>query len=162
MPASSDPARHFLRHTVATVAYRASKALRGAPDHFSSFHIGDKTRTPAQIVAHMGDLFDWALSIAQGQQTWHDSTPLPWDAEVARFFIAVKKFDDCLASSDAVDALPANLFQGPVADALTHVGQIAMLRRLAGSPVKGENYFKADVGVGRVGMDQSAPRREFE
>ena len=162
MPASSDPALHFLRHSVATVAYRASKALRGAPDHFSSFHIGDKTRTPAQILAHMGDLFDWGLSIAQGKQTWHDSTPLPWDAEIARFFAAVKKFDDYLASSDAVDALPANLFHGPVADALTHVGQISMLRRLAGSPVKGENYFKADVAVGRVGIDQAAPRREFE
>lgn len=162
MQASSDPARELLRHTVATVAYRASKALRGAPDHFSSFHVGDKTRTPAQVLAHMGDLFDWALSIAQGKQTWRDSMPLPWDAEVSRFFEAIRKFDQYLASNDAVDALPTNLFQGPVADALTHVGQIAMLRRLAGFPVKGENYFKADIGIGRVGIDQFAPRREFE
>jgi hypothetical protein len=162
MTASPDPVRHLLRHTVATVAYRASKALRGSPDHFASFHIGDKTRTPAQILAHMGDLFDWALSIAQGKQTWHDSKPLPWDAEIARFFAAVQKFDDVLASSDTVDAHPANLFQGPLADALTHIGQIAMLRRLAGSPIAGENYYKADIAVGRVGIDQFAPRREFE
>ncbi|HYL83351.1 MAG TPA: hypothetical protein VE263_03880 [Candidatus Angelobacter sp.] len=162
MTASTDPARQLLRHTVATVAYRGAKALRGAPDHFSSFHIGDKTRTPAQILAHMGDLFDWALSIAQGKQAWHDSTPLPWDAEVTRFFTAVKKFDDYLASSEPQHASVEGLFQGPIADALTHIGQIAMLRRLAGSPVKGENYFKAEVGIGRVGIDQSAPRREFE
>jgi len=77
MPPTSDSARQLLRHAVATVAYRGGKTLRGAPDHFASFHIGDKTRTPAQILAHMGDLFDWAFSIAQGQQTWHDSTPLP-------------------------------------------------------------------------------------
>ena len=110
----------------------------------------------------MGDLFDWALSIAQGQQAWHDSAPLHWNKEVERFFAAVKKFDDYLASSEPLHASSEGLFQGPVADALTHVGQIAMLRRLAGSPVKGENYYKAEVTVGRVGQEQSAPRREFE
>jgi hypothetical protein len=157
-----DPARQLLRHTVATVAYRGGKALRGAPDHFASFHIGDKTRTPAQILAHMGDLFDWALSIAQGKQTWHDSTPLPWNAEIERFFAALKKFDDYLASGEPLNGAAEGLFQGPVADALNHIGQIAMLRRLAGFPIKGENYFKADIAAGRVSLEQSAPRREFE
>jgi len=163
MSESSDPARQALRHTVATVAYRAAKALRNAPDHFGSFHIGDKTRTPAQILAHMGDLFDWAVSIAQGKQAWHDSTPLPWNAEVDRFFAAVKKFDELLESSEPLDrAALDGLFQGPVADSLTHIGQIAMLRRLAGSPIKGENYFRAEVAAGHVGLEQAAPRREFE
>jgi hypothetical protein len=162
MTPSSESARQLLRHSVATVAYRGGKALRGSPDHFASFHIGDKTRTPAQILAHMGDLFDWALSIAQGQQTWHDSTSLPWDKEVERFFAAVKKFDDYLASSEPLHSPAEGLMQAPVADSLTHIGQIAMLRRLAGSPVKGENYFKAEIAAGRVGLEQSAPRREFE
>jgi hypothetical protein len=162
MNQSSDPARQLLRHTVATVAYRGAKALRGSPDHFASFHIGDKTRTPAQILAHMGDLFDWALSIAQGQQAWHDSTPLSWNAEIERFLAAVKKFDDYLASGEPLQGSAEGLFQGPVADALHHVGQIAMLRRLAGSPVKGENYVKAEIAAGRVGLEQPAPRREFE
>ena len=162
MTPSIDPERQLLRHTVATVAYRGGKALRGSPEHFASFHIGDKTRTPAQILAHMGDLFDWALSIAQGQQTWHDSTPLPWSAEIERFFAAVKKFDDYLASDEPLQGSAEGLFQGPVADALNHVGQIAMLRRLAGSPVKGENYFRAEISAGRVGPEQSTPRREFE
>jgi hypothetical protein len=162
MTPSTDPARQLLRHTVATVAYRGGKALRGAPDHFASFHIGDKTRTPAQILAHLGDLFDWALSIAQGQQTWHDSTPLPWNAELDRFHAAIKKFDDYLASAEPLHGSAEALFQGPVADALNHIGQIAMLRRLANSPILGENYFKADIGAGRVGPQQSAPRREFE
>jgi hypothetical protein len=162
MISSTDPARQLLRHSVATVAYRGGKALRGSPEHFASFHIGDKTRTPAQILAHMGDLFDWALSIAQGQQTWHDSTPLPWSAESERFFAVVKKFDDYLASDEPLQGSVEGLFQGPVADALNHVGQIAMLRRLAGSPVKGENYFRAEISAGRVGPEQSTPRREFE
>ena len=162
MTPSTDPARQLLRHTVATVAYRGGKALRGAPDHFASFHIGDKTRTPAQILAHLGDLFDWALSIAQGQQTWHHSTPLPWNAELDRFHAAIKKFDDYLASAEPLHGSAEALFQGPVADALNHIGQIAMLRRLANSPILGENYFKADIAAGRVGPQQSAPRREFE
>ncbi len=162
MTPSSNSARQLLRHSVATVAYRGGKALRGSPEHFASFHIGDKTRTPAQILAHMGDLFDWALSMAQGQQTWHDSTPLPWSAEVDRFFAAVKKFDDYLASPEPLHSPAEGLLQAPVADSLTHIGQIAMLRRLAGSPVKGENYFKAEIAPGRVGLEQSAPRREFE
>ncbi len=162
MTQSSDPARQLLRHSVATVAYRGGKALRGAPVHFASFHIGDKTRTPAQILAHMGDLFDWALSIAQGAQAWHDSTPLPWNAEIERFFAAVKRFDDYLASDEPLHGPAEGLLQAPLADAFTHIGQIAMLRRLAGSPVLGENYFKSDIALGRVGLEQSAPRREFE
>lgn len=162
MTESSAIDRQLLRHTVAVTAYRAAKALRGSPDHFGSFHIGDKTRTPAQILAHMGDLFDWALSIAQGHQTWHDSTPLPWNDEVDRFFVAAKKFDDYLASGEPLHGSLAGLFQGPIADALNHIGQIAMLRRLAGSPILGENYFKADIVAGRLGLEQSAPRREFE
>ncbi len=162
MASTSDPARELLRHSLATVAYRGGKALRGSPDHFGSFHIGDKTRTPAQILAHMGDLFDWALTIVQGRQAWHDSTSLPWNSEIERFFAAVKKFDDYLASGEPLHGSAEGLFQGPVADALNHIGQIAMLRRLAGSPILGENYFKADIAAGRVGLDQSAPRREFE
>ena len=159
--ASLDPARQLLRHTLATVAYRGGKALRGAPEHFDTFHIGDKTRTPGQVLAHMGDLFDWALSIAQGKQTWKDSTPLPWEAEVARFFSSIRRFDEFLASSEPLQASGEGLFQGPVADALSHIGQIAMLRRLAGSPIVGENYFKADIASGRVGPDQASPRHEF-
>ena len=162
MTASSDPTSQLLRHTVATVAYRGGKALRDAPRHFDSFHIGDKTRTPAQILAHMGDLFDWALSIAEGKAAWSDSKPLAWNAEITRFFAAVKKFDDYLASGEPLHGSAEGLFQGPIADALNHVGQIAMLRRLAGSPILGENYYKSDIATGRVGPEQSAPRREFE
>ena len=160
--ASLDPVRQLLRHTLATVAYRGGKALRGAPDHFATFHIGDKTRTPAQILAHMGDVFDWALSIAQGREAWRNSTPLPWNAEVDRFFATLQKFDDYLASPAPLNGSAEGLFQGPVADALSHIGQIAMLRRLAGSPILGENYFRAGIAAGRVGLDQAAPGREFE
>jgi hypothetical protein len=162
MSTASDPARQLLRHAVATVAYRGGKALRGAPESFAKFSIGEKPRTPAQILAHIGDLFDWALSMARGQTIWRDSEPLPWSAEVERFFASLKKFDDYLASPESLQASAEGLFQGPIADALTHIGQIAMLRRLAGCPIKGENFFKAEIIAGRVGSEQAAPRREFD
>jgi len=157
----TDPKREFLRHTLATVAYRGGKAVRNAPAGFADFQAGEGVRIPGQILAHIGDLFDWALSIAQGQQKWQNASPLPWDQEVERFFGALKKFDDFLASSDSVQDPLEKLFQGPVADALAHIGQIAILRRMAGAPVKGENYHKAEISVGRVGSDQASPKREF-
>src|SRR5579872_3154804 len=112
-----DPKRELIRHVVATIAYRGAKALRGAPESFGDFRASDSSRTPAQILAHLGDLFDWALSIAQGKQAWHDSKPLPWREEVERFFAALKRFDDFLASGKAGSTPLEKLFQGPVADA---------------------------------------------
>ena len=146
---------------LATLAYRGGKAVRNAPAGFAEFQVGSGVRTPGQILAHIGDLLDWALSIAVGQQKWQDSKPLPWPKETERFFAALRKFDDLLASSDPVHAPFEELFQGPVADAFAHVGQIAILRRLAGDPVKGENYYKAEITIGRVGADQAPPKREF-
>ncbi len=154
--------RDLLRHTVATLAYRGGKAVTNAPDGFNQFQVNDGSRTPEQILAHIGDLLDWALSIAKGKQTWHNSTPLPWDQETARFFTALEVFDSYLASDEPLAAAEEKLFQGPIADALTHVGQIAMLRRIAGGPVKGENYYRAEIESGRVGPDQSARRTEFD
>ena len=154
--------RDLLRHTLATLAYRGGKAIANAPEGFNQFRIADGSRTPDQILAHIGDLLDWALSIAKGQQTWHNSTPLPWDQETARFYAALAAFDSYLASDNELSAPEEKLFQGPVADALTHVGQIAMLRRMAGGPMKGENYYVAEIEAGRVGADQAAPRREFD
>jgi hypothetical protein len=110
----------------------------------------------------MGDLMDWALSIAQGQQKWQNSTPLHWDQECDRFFAALKKFDDYLAGDQPLAVAEEKLFQGPIADALTHVGQIAMLRRMAGAKIKGENYFVASIATGTVGRDQPVPKREFD
>jgi hypothetical protein len=155
-------ARELLRHTIATVAYRGGKAVRHSPPAFPAFKAGPATRTPSEILAHIGDLYDWALTMARGNTVWHDSTPLAWDAEVSRFFAALSAFDAFLAGGEPLAATPQKLFQGPVADSLNHIGQLTMLRRLAGSPVRGENYARADIAAGRVGDDQAAPRSEFD
>ena len=156
-----DEKRALVRHTVATLAYRGAKAMRDAPPSFATFRCAESARTPVAILAHLGDLFDWALSLVRGQQAWHDSTPLGWDAEVARFFMTLDRFDAFLASDAPLGDSPERLVQGPIADALTHVGQIALLRRMSGSPIKGENYHAAEIAAGRVGPAQAAPRREF-
>ena len=151
--------RELLRHTVASLAYRAARALDGVPDSFATFD--GCGRQPVKILAHMGDLFDWALSAVQGSERWHNSVPLPWPEEKARFFAALKAFDDYLASDQPIHASAEPLFQGPIADALTHVGQIAMMRRLAGSPTRGENFFVATISAGQVGADQPAVVQPF-
>lgn len=154
--------RALLRHTVSTLAYRGGKAVRSAPPEFASLRVGPTTRTPADILAHIGDLLDWALSLARGQQRWNDSAPLAWDDEVHRFFGGLHAFDAHLASNEPLACPAEKLFQGPIADALAHIGQIAMLRRLGDAPIKGENYFKADIVTGHVGAEQAAPRMEFD
>src|SRR5262249_38790749 len=110
----ADPHVNLLRHTVATLAYRAGIAVREAPASYAGFQAAPGVRTPADILAHMGDLFDWALSIARGEEKWKNSTPLAWDDEAARFFAALQAFDDYLASGDEVHASVERLFQGPV------------------------------------------------
>ncbi len=155
-----DEKREMLRHTLATVAYRAARALDGAPDHFAGFAAAG--RLPVQILAHMGDLFDWALSAAIGQERWQPAQPRAWAEEQRRFFESLQTLDAFLASDAPLRAPAEQLFQGPVADALTHVGQLALLRRLSGSPTSGEHFFVAGIKAGRVGADQPAPVQPFK
>jgi len=162
MSTDSGTDRQLLRHALATVAYRGAKPLRDAPADFGTLAIPNYPRPPIKILSHINDLFDWSLSISKGQTVWNDSVPNDWTSEVARFFRSIKALDDYLASGATLHESPAKLFQGPIADALTHVGQLALLRRLSGHPIRGENYFIAQISPGQVGPDQPAPRREFD
>ena len=154
--------RALLRHGVATLAYRGAKAIRNADPAYATFRIGEKTRTPLEILAHLGDLLDWALSLAEGDQKWEPATPGTWDSESTRFFAALSRFDEYLASDRPLGRAPERLLQGPVADALTHVGQLVMLRRLANTPVRSENFAAAEIVAGRVSAEQAAPKYEFD
>jgi hypothetical protein len=151
----------MLRHAVATVAYRGGKMLRDAPANFSSFTCGGGCLSAGALLAHLSDLFDWSLSMANGDPTWRDAGLQSWDDDVKRFYASLAAFDARLASDQPLQAPLDKLLQGPVADALTHVGQLAMMRRLAGSPIYSENYFVADIAAGRVGPEQTAPKRKF-
>lgn len=154
--------RDLLRHTLATLAYRGAKALRGAPSDFAGFRAGGSARAPVEILAHIGDLLGWALRMSRGEHRWTVAEPLPWDEEVDRFFACLERLDAALAVRDEASFPDERIFRGPIADSLTHVGQLAMLRRLHGSPIRGENYFRAEIENGRVGRDQPTPVSEFD
>ncbi len=161
-PGANDPARALLRHALATVAYRVSKAVRTPPEKFGKFRAGPSSRSAVEIVAHMGDLFDWALTMAKGQTVWRSSEVMKWKPELERFFASLTTFDEYLASDAPLHATAEQLMQGPVADALTHTGQLTMMRRVAGGPVRGESYAKADIRVGSTGHEQPASLVEFD
>jgi hypothetical protein len=154
-------ARAFLRHTIATLAYRCSKTLRDAPADFALFKTEQTVNTPLFLLSHIADLLEWALTATRGQPKYPATVIGDWQLEKRRFYAALKALDDFLASEVVIDVSLEKIFQGPIADALTHTGQLALLRRMAGSPIKGENYFVADITTGLVSEDQPAPRREF-
>jgi len=162
IPAEDPTTRLWLRHALATLAYRAGKTVRGTPAAFGEYRADEKSPKVSEILAHMGDLMDWVLSMMRGAQKWNNSKPLAWDQEIARFFAAVEAADAHLAAGKPIAWEPGRLFQGGIADALTHTGQLAMLRRLSGYKMKGENYSKADIEAGRCGLEQVPPDPKVE
>ena len=154
--------RAALRQLAATLAYRAAKVLRDVPPSFAHFTCGASTRTPVRIVAHMGDLMAWGVTIADGDIKWNAGGSDDWDREVARFFDGLAALDRALAADGPFMGSVDKLIQGPLADALTHVGQLALLRGMVGAPVRPESYARAKIETGRVGRDQAAPGYEFD
>ena len=154
--------RLFLRHALATLAYRAGKTVRGTPEAFGQYRWNADSPSCVEILSHMGDLMDWVLRMVKGEPSWTTATPQPWDREIQRFFAALTALDDHLASGAPIQWDPGSVFQGGIADALTHTGQLAMLRRMSGHKMKGESYARADIVVGRVGLDQTPADPKFE
>jgi hypothetical protein len=165
-PRHLETSRTLLRHLVATLTYRATKVLRDVPPEFGAMTFGSSTRTPVLIVAHLADLMSWAVRLARGEYSWKAEGSDDWDTEVARFVDGLAALDRALAADEslggAVESPVEKLIQGPLADALTHVGQLAMLRGMAGSPIRPESYARAEIVIGRVGMDQTPPRAPFD
>lgn len=157
-----DSANVLLRHALATLAYRAEKVIRDFPEEAKGRQFAPQTRTPTEILSHLGDLMVLAEGLARGERVWAPAAITTWDAACRYFF-------DKLAAADAALAaeLPGSfrlevVFQAPIADALTHVGQLALLRGMAGEPVRPESYGRADITVGRVGRDQAAAVAPFD
>ena len=144
-----DHKRELLRHLLATVAYRAGNSIKNAPATMATTRVGEGHWTGVEILSHIGDALNWGSSIARGDERWEQAPPGEWDAQVQRFHSTLESFDGFLATDEPMGAPAERLIQGPIADALTHVGQLATLRRLCGAPVPPENYFKADIGAGR-------------
>jgi len=162
MTTGVDPKREMLRHLVATIAYRGGKAIRNAPPGFGEFSIGRSTRTALRILAHINDLLEWSLRLARGEKEWRPEPGVEWEAETARFYDGLARLDEYLASPSAMGFEIERLLQGPITDIFTHIGQISVLRRAAGSPVRAEVMILSHIEIGRVGPDQAPPVREFD
>jgi hypothetical protein len=154
--------RQFLRHATATIAYRGAKTLRGAPAEFAHFRAAPGTRTPLEILSHIGDLLEVSAARLRGPTQWRQAPLDTWERQVARFHAALASIDEALAAEAPIEVPLDRWYQGPFADALTHVGQLAMLRRMSGAPMKGEAYFYADIRPGRVGPDQTPAESKYE
>ena len=157
-----DATSAIVRHLVATLAYRVAKVLRDVPAGFGPASFGAASRRPVQIVAHMADLMTWASTLARGDYVWAAEGGEDWDTEVQRLFAGLATLDRELAAHELPAGSIEKLIQGPLADALTHVGQLAMLRGMAGAPVRPESYARAEITIGRVGLEQAPPVREFD
>ena len=166
MASDIENTRTMLRHLVATLTYRAAKVIRDAPPEFGAATFGAATRKPVLIVAHLADLMSWAVRLAEGQYAWKAEGGDDWNTEVTRFFDQIAALDRALASEESLRGPVENpvekLIQGPLADALTHVGQLAMLRGMAGAPIRPESYARAEIVAGRVGIEQAPARAEFD
>jgi hypothetical protein len=156
-----DTALELLRHAVATLAYRAEKVLRDVPAGFDSFRPSPTSRTPVEVLSHLGDLMEWGERMARGEMRWTPGRSTEWILARERFFRGLARLDAALSEPGAA-AYTAVIFQGPVADALTHAGQLAMMRGMCGAPVRPESYARASIRAGRVGAEQEAARLEFD
>lgn len=159
------PPRHaLLRHFLATLAYRTQKAVRGAPEHYADFRAGKGVRTPAEILRHMTALLQYVRTRLDGSRRPSPPDPPPaFDEEIRRFHRELARVADHLGSGAEIGPSTVDrLLQGPLSDAMTHVGQLAMLRRLADAPIAPESYVEADIRADRLGPDQPIPGYDEE
>jgi len=150
--------RKLLNHFLAALAYRTQKALRGAPEDFGSFQVMDGVRTPAELVRHMTSVLGYARTHFVGGRYWPEALE-SFQEEIERFHEMLGLLAQHLRNGDTLleGMSEERLLQGPFSDAMTHAGQLALLRRLAGAPVPPENFIVANIESDRLGPDQAAP-----
>ena len=142
----------ILRHLVATIAFRASRALRDTPEDFESVRLAEGGMTARELLLHLSNVMSFALATVSGtERIRHDA--VKWPQEVERFYSLLAQIDTRLAEGASVLAgMDLKLVQGPLADALTHVGQLHAMRRMTGSPVPPTNYIQVEVQAGRIAL----------
>jgi hypothetical protein len=146
----------LLRHFLASITYHATKAINGSPDSYPELDVGKGVRTPRSILHHITGVLSYAHSFYEHYETTYFEHR-PWDGEVRRFYETLSKLDESIREKGPEGVSEEQLLQGPLSDSMAHVGQLLMLRRMAGSPVPSENFIYADMRKGVVGPDQPEP-----
>jgi hypothetical protein len=149
-----EPRVAVLRHLVATIAFRATVAVRGFPAEAASKAAAEGARTPLELLAHVADLMQWSALLVRAEGRPQRATDASWEAAEARLYVGLAALDAALVAGIAPDADVDALLQGPLADALTHVGQLLLMRRLAGAPAEKQRYLRAAITAGAVGPEQ--------
>jgi len=151
----------MIRHLTATVAYRFAKQVKAAPTHFATFDAGNDVVSPVKIVNHITVVIRFAQQLID--KTIKPTAPKTKNiSEAAEIFHnALQLLDEMLLERDIEEKVLCQIIQGPLADALTHIGQLSTLRRLSGAPVYSENYMLADIQSGRVGATQTISEHQF-
>ena len=152
-PLSPDTTR-LMRHLVATIAFRASRALRDAPDGFDDVRLADDGWCARELLLHMSNVLAFAYAtITQTDRVKHELRD--WHGEVDRFYGILGDIDARLATGASLEpGMDLKLVQGPFADTLTHVGQLLSMRRRCGSPIPATNYIKADIRTGVTALKE--------
>jgi len=149
--------RRLLQHFLAALAYRTQKALRGAPESFADFRAGTNVRTPRELLMHMTSLMGYARTLLHGGR-YEPPRVDTFSEEITRFHGMLGALLDDFADPTLEARITDQQFlQGPLADAMTHAGQLAMLRRLAGAPVASENFIYANISPRNLTENQAEP-----
>ena len=151
-----DEKRHMLRHFLAAIAYRTQKALKDHPRDFGEFRAARGIRTPHQIVNHMTNVLGYARTFFVGGRFRAHKLPT-FREEITRLHEMLADLSTQIADGQLEGITPEQMLQGPLSDVMSHTGQLAMLRRLAGSPVPPENFVMADISAENVGPNQADP-----
>ncbi len=152
-----DEQRKMLMHFLAALAYRTQKALRGASPEFANFSAGGKVRTPLELVRHMDSVLGYARTFIIGG-SYRPPQTADFAEAIASFHQVVEDLARHLDAGSKMHGItPEVMLQGPFSDAMTHAGQLAMLRRLAGDPVPPENFIYATISPDNLGPNQPMP-----
>ncbi|MGD8566066.1 MAG: hypothetical protein PVF96_06935 [Candidatus Bathyarchaeota archaeon] len=146
----------MLRHFLASIAYRATKAIKDAPEIYPNLYIGKGVKTPLRIVHHITGVLKYAHSFFEHYDTTYSDIK-SWDAEINDFYNILRQLDKSLQKKKPNQVTEEQLLQGPLSDSMAHVGQLLLLRRMADSPVPSENFIFADIKKEKVGPDQPEP-----
>ena len=148
--------RDCLRHFLASIAYHATKAIKDPPENYPELDVGNGARTPRRILHHITGVLTYAHSFyTHYETTWFKEEP--WEQEIENFYSILERLDASITETDPREVSHLQLLQGPFSDSMAHVGQLLMLRRIAGSPVPSENFIYADIRCGAVGRSQPPP-----
>ncbi len=137
---------HFIQHFLKVLSYRFEKAIHNAAESYPKHASGHGIRTPLELLGHMNGVLEFAISSLKNQPR-RNIPEQSWQEQITLYYEKLKELNQLMQENSFDTDTLERILQGPLADAMTHIGQLAMMRRLANSAIAGENYFAADMSL---------------